>query len=429
MARYKIRTPAELRRIARAQTSQEVTSELAPYRGQQRDVTTRKGRALEDLNSLYGGLQTFAQQSAARTQGLQQQSYGVQNQLFEQASSRLDQFRQQRAADAQALAQQVGGPVPMSAFTEGVDAGSVMPHAAAGALMSALSAGADASSEAESFAGRIFPMVQGEETQKTRNQYDDQIANIQDEIAKIKSSRQGRQTARYNELLTQEREYEMNKTRADRDYAIAKGTLGISKRAQDLSEKQFSEMSAAEKANYRLQQRQTAIAEHKDKAVSTEEDEAINMLDALTSPGEFQDVKSVSYPQVGYMSPRQAAKKGYFTMDNDTSTKNGMRMYYKQQTSTQTMGGEVKIDPATQGAAAYGEAYKYLVAHGYRQQLAARLVRQYFDLGSGWTPPPAGKNPWDKRKRGHKTTRPPKPKLPGYKQREGGTGKPKKKRR
>lgn len=411
MARLRIRTPAELRRIARTQVGAETAGQIAPYRTELEQTTSRRARALQDLGELYGGLQNYAQRAVGQVAQYGNEAYNREQQLFDQASSRLDQFRQQRAADAQALAQQTGGPVPISAFTEGVDAASVMPHVAAGGLMSALALSQADVGEAGDFAGRVFPLIQAEETTKTQRDYEDKISGIQDEIAAIRAARPGAVSKRFTDLLA-----------AERDYQIARGTLGVQqgqlgeqiaarKAETALSWAQLREQAkqndaAGRRAQSEMAERQREFnltnKETQASAIQTAQDEADNLLYALAEPGAMKDYKRVEWRSVGAMSPRQAAKKGYFLNPKDlrTDPKTKYRYYYKQLTSTQTLAGNLSpispeaTNPATGkpwGTEAYSEVYNQMVAHGVEPGLAASTVRRYFNLGSSWKPPKRNK--------------------------------------
>jgi hypothetical protein len=219
----KIRTPAELRAIARKQVGGEIQSQVAPWQIQSNQLKTRRQRALDNMNTLFKGLGQYNQDAIGSLGQFGQQAGELQNQAYQQAQSRLDQFRQQRAADAQALAQQTGGPVPISAFTEGVDPGSVRSSSAGGALMGAIGAGQDQLAEMGRFSTEVFPLVQAEESKSTQQNFEDSINAVQSEIASLKGQRGSMANKRYNDLLAQER-----------DYQIAGGTLGLNKRAQSL---------------------------------------------------------------------------------------------------------------------------------------------------------------------------------------------------
>jgi hypothetical protein len=408
MAKIKIRTPAQLRRVASAQIGEEVRGETGSYMTERTKMTGRRRRGLEDLNQLFGQIQPFVSQQRENMAAAQQQAYSQQNQLFEQAASRMDQFRQQRAGEAQALAQQVGGPVPMSAFTEGVDAANVLPHAAAGSLLHALALGQGQTNEMGEFAGRVFPMVQAEEHQKMAGEYDEKISEIEDQITRIKASKAGRTTTRLNELLVQERQDQLERIKADRDWKLGKGSLQVSRGGLDVQRQQLREQVRSSKAGEAIQRSQLTLQEKElatkqlaegQGVLDTQEDEARTLVDALTS-GSTGEVLNVSNTvSVGDFKPGKQPEGAFLLPGRSHIAGSNKQRYYKVVNSREQVGATDPInDPNT--------IYRELTRRGYDRAMSLMITRQFFELGSGWKPQSGTTN------RNKKPPKPAKPKIP-----------------
>jgi hypothetical protein len=397
----KIRTPQQLRAIARSQTNAEISSQVSPWAIQRNQLKTRRQRALDDMNTLFKGLGTYEQQNLGVMGEANQQGAELQNQAFQQAQSRMDQFRQQRAAEAQALAQSTGGPVPISAFTDQIDPGGIQQSAASGALIGAIGAGQDQFAEIGRFSNEVFPLIQAEENKSVRQNFEDSINAVQSEIANLKGQRGGLANKRYNELLAQER-----------DYQIAGGTLGLNKRQlalqrqSTINPKTGKPYSHEEQMAALRQQKSQQLWERTQAKTSAAQTEAHTqmrtnsyaLLQSLKQGQPGTPYKATRYVQVGYMDPVTASNKGYILDPAGRDTKKdkqGLRMYYKPVTEQGTLDSGVTpispdaIDPTTgmaMGDKAYEILYQKLIAYGTPPKMARNIIANDFGLEEGWMP-------------------------------------------
>lgn len=220
---------AALNKQAATQVAGELKSQIDPIQALVDQYATQQGRAVVDINNLYGdaaagtGLFGASTQSAERVKASYDNLLGGENAVFAEASARLSDLRAQRGADAQALAQQIGAPVPASTFTNPVDLETRLSIPEfAGAKLQSLGLAAGGVQQAEAYAGQVMPMMKARQVQETRNHFQDLIAEEKKQIASLKGQKAGLVSQRQRELLTQEREYKLNKLSADRDWWMAR---------------------------------------------------------------------------------------------------------------------------------------------------------------------------------------------------------------
>lgn len=202
-----------------AEVGGEIDASVAPLQSLISRYQTQEGRAVEDLNTLFGeNIQPFVNQSTAQLAAQYNRSVESEKQIQVAAQQRLNQLHQQRAADAQALAQQIGGPVPLDMFLNPVDVeNSLFAAEGANSLMYSGMLRDVGIAEAEAFSGRVFPLLRAEKTQEVKNYFRDQIKELESQIAAIKGTKKGMINERFRDRLVEERTFRLEKLKADRD--------------------------------------------------------------------------------------------------------------------------------------------------------------------------------------------------------------------
>jgi len=345
------------------------------------------------MDKIWQGVDDYNLKALGIMGSFQTQTAGLEKQAFDQASARLDQFRQQRAAEAQALAQQTGGPVPLSAFTEGIDPGNIQPSSAAGALMGAIGAGQDQFADIGRTTSEVFPLIKVEQNKQLREDYEDKISAVQDEIANIKGQRGGMVNKRYADLLAAERDYQMAGATLGENVAARKAGNKLDRAKLTEQQREFNRQAAQEDARIKISSR-TA------KAKGTEQLNAQDLMDKLYNGGEYREYYSTSYVPVGFMNSFDAAQKGYILNPNPAggkrvTDKNGNYMYYKIVNKKKSLQAQQGINPDTinpstgqkWGVAAYGEIYRQLVGNGVPLNVAKQLVLIKYNLPANYAFP------------------------------------------
>lgn len=242
-----IKTPAQLAQEAQQQAIAEVGGQTAPLTAQIGAEQRRETGALQQIGTLFQGLQPTVDQNANAVQSSYDAANTSSQAIFAAAQQRMDQLRQDRAAEAQALAQKMGGPVAVGEFTDSVDPSrnqlaSVAPNQMLWGLGEA-QAGVQA---ARSFSGKVFPAMATEQAATARSFYEGKIQDIQDEITKLESTKGSLASSKLNDLIKQEREYELqlhqsqlDKTKADRDWKATQHQLRNDDARLNLTKKQF----------------------------------------------------------------------------------------------------------------------------------------------------------------------------------------------
>lgn len=396
MARIRIRTPAELRRIARTQVGSEIGSEVAPYEEESRAATRRRERVQSDLGRLYGGLQSEAVASAGRVKGYADQSQQAQRDIFQKYAQQLSSLQQDRATEAQQMAQTIGGPVPVSEFEAGTSAqAKAAPALAAGAMLESAGLANAEVSQAETFAGQVLPLIRSEEENRNITAFEDKISDINAEISRIKKTRGGRETTRYNELLTQEREaqlqdltYSLEKLKADRDWKLSKQSLS---QAQQELELKGDEMDI-HRDELREQGRQFDISTEIERSKIARDDKtnsdtmrAAELIDSMTTGGEPHDSVRAVENFVGDFDPSSdEIPSGVYVQLNENGkpvkgSKPGTYRYVRLSKVTETLPA---FDPITDPQ----QVYQRLIFLGIPRNIARRKVIEAFYLNSKWKP-------------------------------------------
>jgi hypothetical protein len=219
-------TPQSLASQASSEVGIQIGNEEAPYRTQIGDAQAAMANALSGLDKMFGNILPYVQSSAQRVGDFYNAGLAEEKAVWSTATARLDQLRSQRAAEAQAMAQQTGGPVPLDAFTSPLNTSlAEMPHAQAGGILRSMGLAQGGVQEAQAFAGRVFPLLQTEQHEQIRMQFQQRINDLQDEINRIEAQKTERTQTRLDELQQQERDYKLEqdklalqKLQAQRDW-------------------------------------------------------------------------------------------------------------------------------------------------------------------------------------------------------------------
>lgn len=411
-------TPAELRAQAHQEVGAEVAGEASPYQSDIGGAKSDMAAGLGTLDKMFGNLLPYVQGSAQRVRSSYDQSIAQERSIFATAAARLGQIRGQRAAEAQAMAQQVGGPVNVDDFLSPLNTSMTeMPHAEAGSMLHALGLSQLGVTEAEAFAGKVFPLLQTEQAAQIRNQFQARINAAQAEIDRIKASAPGRETTRLNDLLVREREYTLQKQqaaldrlKADRDWRLAnlqlqqqkvqnandranllgyydkplyrdkKGILHT-QRIYTLGGRQLQEQTRSSMASETI-----SAAEVTAKKVAADKAYAVNAaaiatdqrtaaakyIDAVMSPG-TQTITKTQWDAV----PDDVAA-GMDKTKLVARMVDGKRVWFKATTVTEPINTPVIENPT--------EIYRFLVAHNIPPAIAKDMVKKRFNLTPNWTP-------------------------------------------
>lgn len=446
------KTPAQLATDAASQIEAEIGGELAPYAGQVEVEQGRKERAAQELEKVFSSVQPFVSASAQRVTEAGNAAQGAIKGVYDTAFSRISELKQSRAAEAQALAQQIGGPVAVGEFTAGVESNlATMPMYAAGDQLHSIANAGINTDLAESFAGKVFPLIRVEEELKTRQKFDEEIRTIQARINAIKATKAGRVNARLNELQLQERNYELQranqqleKLKADRDWKATKQQLNQQK-AQAGREKQRMALERAgllgyierrykdKKGKWRTERIPTLAGRETSEGLTTSvaartgynpdtgtptpttrgqqiqaaelkqdwlqgqrdirianEDRGVQLIDAFMSP-QPKEVKVTKYSPVGKEQRDNMDPEDVAALIRDPGPDGKFMtkddMFYSSREVTETIEGQALTDA--------NDVYRELVANNIPKNIARQLVMRRFGInnkdwkpGSPWRPRP-----------------------------------------
>jgi len=226
-------TPEQLLKQAQDQVGGEIDQAISPLNSQLGQIGANQSGAAQNLDKLFGGIFPYVQASADSVRDTHAAAQQKEQEIFQAAQGNLANLARQRAQEAQTLAQQIGGPIAAGAFTEGVT-----PHqeylasVGSGQLMHGLAFGEAGNELAQSFAGKVFPLVKTEQAAQLTRYFEDQKKTIQDQIAQLQGGKGKAVNARLSELQQQEREYQLNvaqqnldKVKAAHDWTATKRTL------------------------------------------------------------------------------------------------------------------------------------------------------------------------------------------------------------
>jgi hypothetical protein len=226
-------TPEQLRQQAESQVGSEIDQAISPLNSQLGQIGANQAGAGQNLDKLFGGLMPYVQGAAGAVSDSHKAAQESEQQIFQAASQNLANLARQRAQEAQTLAQQIGGPIAAGSFTEGVTpAQQYFAQVGSGQLMHGLAMGEAGNELAQSFAGKVFPLVKTEQAAQLTKFFEAQKKEIQDQIAQLQGGKGKAVNARLADLQTKEREYQLNviqskldQTKAAHDWTATKRTL------------------------------------------------------------------------------------------------------------------------------------------------------------------------------------------------------------
>jgi hypothetical protein len=256
------RTADDLRKLAESQTDAELTSQINPLETQAATTQSREAAASAELDRMFGDISPAVSDALHVVSANFDKTQAAEQALFAQAGQRLNQMKQDAASQAQDLAQRIGGPVAVDKFTGAIDPSlAAFGPESAGSLLHSSATGQAGVQEMGDWAGKVFPLIRTEKQLSTRQKYEDQITKIQDDIATLKGTKQGKIDSRLNDLLTSERSYQLQlaqskleKVKAARDWLATQHTLRNDDRRLALAQGQFG----VSVANTRLRQKEIA---------------------------------------------------------------------------------------------------------------------------------------------------------------------------
>jgi hypothetical protein len=266
---------AALRKAAAGQIDLEIGQAVAPIQTQIRTTEAREERALGQIGGMFDAIQPVVNQAAQGVQTAYDQALSQEQAIYAQAQAQLQSLRGQRAGEAQKLAQQIGGPVAIDQFTQPYDdAGVDLSYLGAGQQLHTMAYAQAGVQYAQGFAGQVMPLVRTEQMATTRNMFEEQVREYQEQITALKSQRGAQVNKRFNELRTQELEYglqratyqldKLNKKRLyDLEVKTAKQEKAQADRQYKLDKQTFELNSQTAKDNLRVSLRLAANDERK----------------------------------------------------------------------------------------------------------------------------------------------------------------------
>lgn len=389
-----------LQKTATSQVNSEVAGSEAPIQGQINTVSENEKGALQGLGDLFKGLMPYVQASAEAVKESEEFGAGVQKSIFDTASLQLNQMAQARAQEAQALAQQMGGPVDMTEFGKALAPTlATMPETFAGAQLNALAQGQVSTNEAEAFAGKVFPLVETEQTKEMTQFFENKKSDLQNQIAALEAEKPGLINTRLNELTTQERQWQLDKANfalsklsAAHDWTVSKTQLKQEQEQIDITKKQLGLDVAGVTGTYQGKPTQAAKKQSADIAAQKQatalNNQELAVKEKQTAMALAENITSSGAPTTYYSSvklevptPLPGTKGVYVMVDAKgkvMKNKDGSTRYYTIVNTKQTTASSPKTsDP--------DEVYNYLLANGISATTALGTVRA--QLGNQkWNP-------------------------------------------
>lgn len=261
------RTPQELQDLATSQVGGEIDAKEAPLRTQVSDLQGRETSTLQKIGDMFGTLQPYVSGAAQNVANSYDQAFTAAQGIFNAATQHLNEFKQSRAQEAQALAQKIGGPVSVGEFTAGVlPQMEQLAMTAPNSLLHMLGNAQAGVQEANAFSGRVFPLVRTEAEANARNTFESNIKDLNSQIDALEGSKQGEINGRVNDLLTSERQFQLNqnqlgldKLKAGRDWQATLRSLKNDDARLALARKQFGIQEAGVTGTYKGKPTQSAI--------------------------------------------------------------------------------------------------------------------------------------------------------------------------
>jgi hypothetical protein len=226
---------------AKATADAEIGAQVAPLQGQ---ITQFQKAGTQEQNALgaeYNSLLPYAQSAAAYTGQFNRMAASDSNAIFQAAGQQMNTLQQNAAAEAQRVAQQTGGPVSTGTFTAGLDpyAAATQQSGAVGGLTS-LELGVIGTDQANQFAGQVLPAMELEDRRSARMNIDNHIADLRSQIATIQGTKSKLIDAKLPELLTAQRNYELNKAKLAQSKVANDRSWTATQRALDQKDAQLA---------------------------------------------------------------------------------------------------------------------------------------------------------------------------------------------
>lgn len=227
------RSVDELTKLAGSQIDTEITGSTAPLQSQVSDLQGRQTSTLQKIGDMFGTIQPYVTGESDKVQSAYDTGFKATQSIFNTAQQRMAQLKNQRAQEAQAMAQEIGGPVAVGEFTSAVlgpeqELASTAPNV----LLHSLASAEAGTQEARAFSGKVMPLVRTEQEANARSFFENQIKDLNSQIATLEASKSGKKNDRLNELLQQERTFSLNqnqaaldKIKSDRDWLATKRSL------------------------------------------------------------------------------------------------------------------------------------------------------------------------------------------------------------
>jgi hypothetical protein len=218
-----VRTPDQITADVTRQVESAISDAEAPLKSQIGTLGSNRDAAIAGINQMFGNVLPYVQAGAQQTESSYHTAEQTQQQIYSAANQRLNELTQSRAQSAQALAQQMGGPVAVGEFTDAVDpAASAYAVEGGGQMLHTLAYGQADVGAANAFAGRVFPLVQTEQTAEARQHYETQIKEIQDQISQLESQKSSQINKGVSDAMIAERQYALQKAQQSLEEVKAK---------------------------------------------------------------------------------------------------------------------------------------------------------------------------------------------------------------
>ena len=101
------RSLEDLQKLAAAQIDASIKGQTDPLRSQIDILGGRETNAIQQIGSLFSGLQPYVSGEADKVQSAYETAFNASQDIFNTAQQRMNQLKQDRAADAQAMAQKI----------------------------------------------------------------------------------------------------------------------------------------------------------------------------------------------------------------------------------------------------------------------------------------------------------------------------------
>lgn len=407
-----VKTPEQITADVTAQVEAATKAAEAPLNAQIGTLGSNRDAAIAGIGKMFGNILPYVQQSAQQVQQNYGQAEQSQQQIYAAANQRLNDLKQQRAQSAQALAQQMGGPVALGEFTDAVDpAASQYAVEGGGQMLHTLAYGQADTGAAQAFAGKVFPLVQTEQTAQARQHYETQIKEIQDQITQLESQKSSQINKGVTDALIQERQYALQKaqqsldeTKAKQDHQAALRSLKQEDKRIKLAQDQFSQQKTTDKRSYTLETKKLSVQEKqfaqqlglsnqefalkKQQAAAAtktamqrlalaKSTAAAAYLDAAVNP---QPGKTITYSQAVPV-PEQAVMLG--KVNDAYADKNSPTGYSRLVTVHEASVATPITDPSA--------LVDYLVAHRVQRANAIKMTKARLRLPDSWQYKPATK--------------------------------------